>query len=434
MKGEIVLSQKEIQRVRVMEQVMQGVLSAVDAGSYLGLSYRQVKRLKACYRGAGPAGLMHGNRGRLPANTLDKSQRALILRLSSGRYAECNDSHFTELIAEREGITVSRETVRKIRRSAGQKAKRKRRAKKHRSRRPRRPCQGMLVQWDGSPHHWFGEDQPPCCLLSAVDDADSKLLTALFVPEENSEGYLRLIEKLLIRHGVPMAVYHDRHSVFVRMDDSWSIEEQLQGYQYPTHVGRVLQELGICSVQAYSPQAKGRIERSFGTFQDRLLAELQLEGIADMPAANLWLDTTFITRYNRRFAKTPQNATSTFRKISKPDIYLKVSYAYEAIVGNDNCVRLGGLIIDIPKTQKRMSFAKKQVFVRQHLDGKWSVWDDNAKIASHPTTPFKEPARSWKIREQGDSKKARHAIQVYISSKPASLPKGQFPLAVKGTY
>jgi hypothetical protein len=145
----------------------------------------------------------------------------------------------------------------------------------------------MLVQWDGSPHHWFGEDQPPCCLLSAVDDADSKLLTALFVPEENAEGYMRLLQKLLIRHGVPMAVYHDRHSVFVRLDDSWSIDEQLQGAQYPTHVGRVLQELGICSVQAYSPQAKGRIERSFGTLQDRLLAELHLEGITDMQTANL---------------------------------------------------------------------------------------------------------------------------------------------------
>lgn len=434
MKGDIVLSQKEFQRVRVMEQVIQGVLTAVDAGGFLGLSYRQVKRLKARYRERGPEGLIHGNRGRLPANTLDESRRDLILSLSSGRYAECNDTHFTELLSEREGITISRETIRKLRRCDGQKAKRKRRAVRHRSRRPRKPCPGMLVQWDGSPHQWFGEDRPACCLLSAIDDADGKLLSALFVPEEASQGYMRLLQKLLIRHGVPMAIYHDRHSIFVRTDDFWSIQEQLQGYQYPTHVGRVMEELNICSVQAYSPQAKGRVERSFGTLQDRLIAELSLEDIPDIQAANHWLDTIFINRYNRRFARKPQNAVNSFRKISKADIYRKVSYAYEAVVGNDNCVRLGGLIIDIPKPQKRMSFAKKKVFVRQHLDGKWSVWHGNVKIASHRSTPCKEPVRSWKIKDYKNSVKGRHALQVYISSKPASPPRGHLPVAVKGTY
>ncbi|HDH33980.1 MAG TPA: hypothetical protein ENG88_00810, partial [Nitrospirae bacterium] len=243
------MSIKELQRVRVMEQVMGGGLSLVEGSGYLGLSYRQSKRLKASYSIRGPVGLIHDNRGRRPGNALSESEKEIIMNLSSGKYANTNDSHFTEMLEEREGINVSRETIRRIRRSSGQKPKRRRRPVKHRSRRPRKASQGMLVQWDGSPHKWFGDDQPPCCLLDAIDDADSKLLAAVFVPVENSEGYLRLLSRLLIRHGIPMAIYHDRHSIFVRTDDLWTIEEQMQGRQYPTHIGRVLEDLNICSVQ-----------------------------------------------------------------------------------------------------------------------------------------------------------------------------------------
>lgn len=434
MMGDIVMSSKELQRVRVMERVIGGALTLVEASEYLGLSYRHGKRLKANYRKNGPVGLIHGNRGRSPANSLDKNRGEKILNLSGSKYADSNDIHFTEMLEEREGIIVSRETVRKIRRSSGQKAKRKRRPAKHRSRRPRKACQGMLVQWDGSPHRWFGDSHSPCCLLIAVDDADGKLLAAIFLPEETSEGYLRLLNKLLSRHGIPMAIYHDRHTIFVRTDESWTIEEQMMGRQYPTHVGRVLEELNICSVQAYSPQAKGRVERSFGTLQDRLIAELALEGISDMKEANKWLTKVFIRCYNRRFAKKPESSTSAFRKISKPDIYHVVSYAYEAVVGNDNCVRLGGLVIDIPKPKRRMSFAKKKVLVRHHLDGKWTVWAGDNKIASHKSTPFKEPVRSWKIRKPNERRYGKHALQVYIASKPAAPSRGHIPFAIRGSY
>lgn len=434
MMGEIVMSVRELQRVRVMEQVMGGGLSLVEASEYLRVSYRQAKRLKASYSIRGPEGLIHGNRGRKPTNALDESEKEIILMLSGSKYMNTNDSHFTELLAEREGINISRETIRRIRRSSGQKPKRRRRPVKHRSRRPRKPAQGMLVQWDGSPHRWFGNDQPPCCLLSTIDDADSRLLAAVFVPSENSEGYLTLLRKLLIRHGIPMAIYHDRHSIFVRTDDLWTVEEQMQGRQYPTHIGRVLEELNICSVQAYSPQAKGRVERSYGTLQDRLIAELDLEGITDMKEANKWLERTFIHRYNRRFAQKPNSSTSAFRKITKPEIYLKVAYAYEAVVGNDNCVRLGGLIIDIPEPTPTKSFAKKKVLVKQHLDGKWTVWDGDDKIASHKRTPLKEPIRSWKIRKPSERRYGKQALQVYISSKPASPSEGHIPFALRWSY
>ena len=434
MEGKIVLSHKELHRIRVFEQVVNEVMSLGEACRLLGLSYRQTKRMSSRYLLKGALGLLHGNRGRRPSNVVAPELRDRILQLSNGKYGNFNDTHFTEMLKEREDISLSRESVRKILRSSGKGPKRRRRPPRHRSRRPRIERAGMMVQWDGSPHHWFGEDYPPCCLLSAMDDADGRLLGALFVPAESSEGYLRLLAMILLRHGIPLSVYHDRHNIFIRSDDHWSIEEQLQGRQYPTHVGRVLEELAICSISANSPQAKGRVERGFGTFQDRLIAEMGLEGITDMETANEWLEKVFIRRYNSRFGKKAAKSGNTFRAISKAQIYLRVAFAYEAVVGNDNCIRLGGLMIDIPPGPKGRSYARKKVLVRQHFDGKWTVWLDDQKIGAHKATPFKEPVRSWKMRSGRNDVKGKKAIQVYISSKPAPPNRGHFPLAVRGSY
>jgi len=289
----------------------------------------------------------------------------------------------------------------------------------------------MLAQWDGSPHRWFGPLAPPCCLMAAVDDADNTLLGALFVPVENSVAYLRLLTMILTRHGLPLAVYHDRHSALVRTDQHWSLEEQLQGYQYPTHVGRVLAELGVESIPAYSPQAKGRIENRFALLQDRLIAEMSLEGIASLEEANAWLLTTFIDRYNQCFRKPANAAGTAFVPITAQTIHQSVCFAYEATVGNDNTVRLGGIIIDIPPAPKQTGYARKRVFVKQHLDGTWSVWYQNQRIATAPATELIEPIRSWKRRNPANKEKS--ILQTYIASKPAPPSRGQFPFALKGT-
>lgn len=206
------------------------------------------------------------------------------------------------------------------------------------------------------------------------------------------------------------------------------------GVQYPTHVGRVLGELEITSICANSPQAKGRIERAFGVLQDRMIGEMRLDGIIDIESANRWLEQVFIDRHNARFAKKGAKGGSAFRKISKQEIYHHVCFAYEATVGNDNCIRLGGMIIDIPKGKNGAGYAKKRALVKQHLDGAWTVWLGDKKIASHKATGFKEPIRSWKQRNKKKDARARQATQVYISSKPAPPPKGHFPVAVRGTY
>jgi hypothetical protein len=226
---------------------------------------------------------------------------------------------------------------------------------------------------------------------------------------------------VLRRHGAPVAVYQDRHGALYRNDHRWSHEEELAGIRFPTHVGRVLRDIPIQPIPAYSAQAKGRIERQGGTFQDRLIAELELQAITEIDQANQWLESTYLDRHNRRFAKSPDQSGSMFRKISAAERYHKVCFAYEATVANDNAVRLGGLVIDIPPGPNRRSYARRRVLVRQHLDGVWTVWLDNVRIARHPATELREPFRSWRPRQPGDDHRARHIVQLYLETTPAPL-------------
>jgi transposase len=422
MKGHIVLSRKEIHRGHVLEQVAQRTLTLKEAAKIMGISYRQAKRVRKRWQEGGLEALCHGNRGRRVSHALTDSDAAVIVALHEHVYKNFNDTHFAEMLAENEGIVLSREKVRQILRAAGREPKRKRRTKKRHARRPRKSQAGIMMQWDGSPHRWFGPGQQPCCLMCSIDDAQSTVLGAVFVPAESSLGYLRLLDMVVRRHGAPLSVYQDRHTALTRSDDFWSIEEQLQGEQYPTHVGRVLQDLGIRAISALSPQAKGRIERGFGILQDRLIAELELEGITDMDAANRWLEECFIGRYNERFGIQAEEPGGAFVKVSKAERYDKIVFAYEATVGNDNCVRLGGLAIDVPPARNRPSFAKARVLVKQHLDGRWSVDYHGKIIARHDATPLNEPVRSWKRRQRGVLKRGRSMTQVYISSKPAPPP------------
>jgi transposase len=422
MKGHIVLNQKEAHRAHVLEQVAQSALTLKEAAKIMQISYRQAKRVYKQWKRAGLQGLAHGNRGRQVSHALPPEAVAVVIALHEEVYRNFNDTHFTEALAEREGIFLSREKVRQILRAAGKPPKRKRRSKRRHGRRPRKKQTGIMMQWDGSPHHWFGPDADPCCLMSAIDDADSTLLAALFVPAESSVAYLRLLDMVIRRHGVPLSVYQDRHTALTRTDDFWSHEEQLMGQQYPTHVGRVLHELGIQAISALSPQAKGRVERNFGTMQDRLIAELEFYGITDMQDANSWLEEYYIAYHNKRFSVTPLDGESAFTKIDRWERYAKIAFAYEATVANDNCVRLGGLTIDVPATKQRPSFAKARVLVKQHLDGKWTVSYKGDVIAKHAATTLREPVRSWKKRSKRGRARSKSMTQVYISSKPAPLP------------
>jgi transposase len=395
MKGDrITLSQKQIQRFQVMSLVEAGKITLKEAAEKIGKSYRQAKRIRNRVKEEGVKGVLHGNTGKLSNQRTPEEVQEKVLQLSRQRYQAFNDTHFTEKLREQEGLELSRETVRKMRREAGIEPKRKRRSKKHRKRRERKAQEGLMVLWDGSPHQWFGPDHPPCCLMAAIDDATGAILAARFFPFEGTEGYLWLLRQIVTQYGIPISIYQDRHGSLKRNDDHWTLEEELAGRQEPTQVGQALRALGIQPIFALSPQAKGRIERLFGTLQDRLGAELGLAQVTTPQQGNDFLPA-FIKPWNHRFTIKARQSEKAWRPVPKTlDVDRAISFHYPSKVGLDNTIRLGNLLLDIPPGPLGRSYAKARVEVRQLLNGSWKVYHQNRLIAKHPSTTLQEPIRA----------------------------------------
>ncbi|MDP2726489.1 MAG: ISNCY family transposase, partial [Dehalococcoidia bacterium] len=335
------------------------------------------------YRLEGAKALAHGNRGRKPHNALDEALKQRVAILAATTYAGCNTQHFTELIADKEKIALSRSTVRRTLRDAGIAGSRKRRAPRHRSRRERYPQEGQLLQLDGSRHDWLEGRGPYITLVGAIDDATGKVPYALFREQEDTQGYFLLLREIVGHHGVPMAVYHDRHGIFEpTARGRESIEEQLAGKRHLSHFGRLMQELSITSIPANSPQAKGRGERLWGTFQDRLVSELRLAGAATLEEANqvLW---QFLPRHNRRFAVPPAASGSAFAALLVGfDPKLVFCFKYERSVGVDNVVRLGEHRLQIMSSEQRASYARTRVEIYERLDGSLAVYHQGQCLAT----------------------------------------------------
>jgi transposase len=378
----VTLSKKENKRAMILATVDRREITAVQAGEVLALSVRHVRRLLARYRKDGPQALAHGNRGRQPHHTLAPTSRALILELAQTKYAGFNHSHLAEKLREEEKIDISRPSVRRILVNAGIKSPRKRRPPKHRRRRERRSQKGMMLQIDGSRHDWLEGRGPQLSLVGAVDDATGEVPHALFRMQEDAQGYFLLTQGIATRYGVPMAMYSDRHSIFVyRRQDKLSIEEELKGEQEPTQFGRLLKELEIQAIYALSPQAKGRIERLWGTFQDRLVSELRLAGAKTLEEANevLW---KFLPDYNRRFSVEAAQAGSAYRALP-PRVKLEeiFCFKYGRTVNNDNTVSFDGRVIQIPPGPGGRGYAKARVEIREAMDGSLAVYYQGKRIA-----------------------------------------------------
>jgi transposase len=377
------LSQKELQRVTVISQCVQGNLACARAAELLDLTPRHIKRLKARYWQGSAAALAHASRGRPSHRRLPERTRARILDLARTRYAGFNDHHLCEKLIETEGFSLSRETLRRLLRRQGLGSPRKRRSPAHRQRRLRSACEGELVQLDGSPHDWL-EGRGPCLTaLGFQDDASGKILAAQFFPSESSQGYFRLLQSLLQRFGVPVAFYGDRSGIFVRNDDHWSVEEQLAGKRQPTQFGRALDQLGITFIPAQSPQAKGRIERLWGVLQDRLSSELRLARACDLDSANRVL-RSFVADYNRRFARSPRDAAKAWRP-APHDLDRICCFTHQRIVSNDNVVQWEGHRFQISPQPRRFSFAGAKVQIHQTLDGRVSLYYGDTRL-EHSTT------------------------------------------------
>ena len=376
------MSRKELPRPGLVKAALGGQISNREGAAALGLTIRQFQRLKRRYERGGPSALRHQGRDRPSARRLSAPLRDRVADLLTTRYRGFNDTHATEKLCEEHQLVVSRESVRRLRRALGLPAVHRRRPPPHRQRRPREAALGQLVQIDASPFDWLEARGPRLSLHGAIDDATSQVLALHFRPAEDLHGYARVLQQVFTTYGLPVALYGDGISILVRNDAHWSLDEQLAGAQAPTHLGRVLQELGIGYVRARSPQAKGRVERLWGTLQDRLVSELRLRAVATAAAANAFLPT-FLADFNRRFARPPAQASPAWRR-PPPDLALLIGCRYQRVIARDHTIRLGSRLIDIPPGPRRRSFAGRRVEVRELLDGRVVVLADGAVIAQQP--------------------------------------------------
>ncbi len=372
------LSRKELQRVAVISECVRGRLACARAAELLQLSTRQVKRLKLRLRQGGEAAMAHASRGRPSPRRLPVPVRRQILALARGKYAGFNDHHLCEKLCEQEGLSLSRETLRRLLRAAGLGSPRQRRAPAHRQRRVRRAREGEMLQVDGSPHDWLQGRGPQLTLLGFQDDATSKVVGAEFFSAETAYGYFRVWRSVLRRYGVPLSLYGDRCGVFVRNDDHWTVEEELAGRQQPTQFGRALAQLGVTFIPAQSPQAKGRIERLWGSFQDRLVSELRAARAADLVSANRVL-RRFVPDYNRRFGRAAAHADKAWRAAPR-DLDRICCFVHERVVSNDNVVQWEGRRLQIPPQPHRFSFAGAKVRLYQNLEGRVSIYYGTTRL------------------------------------------------------
>src|SRR6266481_6036722 len=377
------MSRKELPRAGLVTAAVAGRISNREGAAALQLTPRQFQRLKQRMRQAGAEGLRHRGRGRPSHRRLPAGVCARVQALLQDRYAGFNDTHLTEKLRELHGLTISRESVRRLRRALGLAAVHRRRPAQHRARRPREQASGQLLQLDGSPHDWLEGRGPTMTLLGAIDDATSVVVALHFRPTEDLHGYATLFQQVFATAGLPVALYGDGVNILVRTDHHWSLAEQLAGAQAPTHLGRVLQELGIGYVQARSPQGKGRVERLWGTLQDRLVSELRLRTVSTRAAANAFLPE-FLADFNRRFAQPPAQPQAVWRRPPR-ELALVLSCRYTRRVARDNTLRLGPRLLQIPRGPHGRSYAGRRVEVRELLDGRLIVLADGQIIARAPT-------------------------------------------------
>jgi len=375
---------RDAQRLGPLKAAIEGRITNRKGAELTGLSLRQFKRLKARVRRDGARGLLHGNRGRPSPRRLALETREEVVALLQHPEARLNDCHLRDVLVER-GVMLSAETVRQIRRGLGLAPKRRHRPPRHRRRRLRAARHGSLVLIDGSEFRWLGPDHPPFTLVGTLDDASSDPLSLVRRPEEDLHGFTQALHALILAHGLPEALYGDRTGIAVRNDQHWSVEEELLGRRHPTQFGAMLDELGIHYIAAHSPQAKGRIERHWQTLQDRLPAEVALNGIRTLPEFDAFLPR-FLARCRDWFARPPRESVSAWRP-APPHLDRTLACRYSRVVGRDNVVSIPGHALQLPPGPHQRSFHRTRVEVRELLDGRLLVLHEGRVLLEQPAPP-----------------------------------------------
>jgi len=431
-----------------MDRLIKGEITAAQAATLLGLSVRQIKRIKKEMLTNGIQAFGHGNAGRKPKHALHPSTAARIVELAQTDLNGANCTHMAELMDEYFGISVSPRTVQRLLKATGI-LRSSRRAPRRKRMRERKPQFGILLQCDASPFHWLEERGPAMSLHGIIDDATGAILALYFRPTEDIIGYFNAFRQVFETYGLPLCIYSDRHSMFFSLKKDLTIEEELQGKQANlTQIGRVLDELQITHIPANSPEAKGRIERLWRTLQDRLTIEMRLAHINTIEEANAFL-LWFIPRYNARFAVPPAKEAPAFRPLT-PDLDLDV-----ILTIREPRKALGGSIISYHNTKfsllddhgHAIGLSKHDsILVLTHMDGAISalykgkcyslrvfratpVVEEPAKASSSVGMPWRPPEdHPWK-RQSYERQQRIHEAREAARLKRAQDTR--FPLAAK---
>lgn len=344
-----------------------GKLKWWEAAEIMGVTDRTMRRWRDRLKEHGYSGLWDYRKRRpspkrVPLETVEK-----VLQLFANQYSRFNVRHFHEKLRDEHGIQLSYTWVKTALQTAGLVNKRKKPGS-HRKRRPRRPLPGMMLHIDASEHRWFG-DQRRDELICVLDDATSEVYYAQLVEAESTTTVMVALREVIERKGLFCTLYSDRAGHFFHTPRAGSKVDLTQ----LTQIGRALQELGVKMIPAYSPQARGRSERSFGTWQGRLPQELQIRGIRDREAANRFLREEYIAEFNQRFAVPAAQKGTAFVRLKRRDLDWVFSIQYERTVANDNTVTVNNQVFQLEKTRWRDTLAGQTVVVHQHLDGRVSI-------------------------------------------------------------
>lgn len=366
MPDKLSMGYRELMRGKIMEMVQEKQLKLKDAAIKLNLSYRQTKRIYARYKEEGDKGLIHRSQSCPSNNQISPEIRDKAINLYRTNYSDFGPTFAAEKMAERDNLIVDHETLRRWLLSEGL-WKRKRRSNQYRSRRDRRKRFGELVQFDGSHHDWFEGRSDKCCLMNMVDDATGKTLSFLSV-QETTKSAMQLLWQWIIKYGIPQAVYCDRKNAFV-LNREPTVEEQLKGIEPRSPFELACDKLGIEVIVAYSPQAKGRVERNHAVYQDRFVKELRLEGISKIEEANEYLESSYLSKINTKFEKLPEAEEDAHAPLFDESILHDIfCFEDERVVSNDFVIQFEKRLFQIDKDSLPRPHPGNKVILRKWLD------------------------------------------------------------------
>lgn len=418
------MSKVQQRRAEALGRLAAGSISKSEAQVLLGVSRRQVDRILASYRAKGLESVVHGNTGKTPANKTEENVVDTLLALVSedGKYHGFNVCHVCDLLAEDEQIIIGRSTLDRILRDK-KIITAKKRKQVRRKRRERASAEGMLLQIDGSPHDWLEGRGAKMSLMGAIDDARGKVVYAQFRPTEDLAGYLMMLRSITTNYGLPESIYHDRHTI-LRSPKPATIDDELAGEEPMSQFQRAMSELGITSIPAGSPQAKGRVERLWGTLQDRLVKEMRLKEISDIDGANAFL-VGFIKRFNKRFAQEPANPEAAW---VKPEGRLDLAYYFctkeSRKVKEDHTISYLGKTLQILPTSNGVSLAGEWVKVHVTPEEELYIYHGKNRLKyeqiQKPVKTKAVPARAQKPDKQPDPESlARRRAWLFAGTEAA---------------